>query len=196
MVPIHLLGVFPIGPENFMCALFEWEDNHRYLPVWLPPIEGALLAARLEDWAPRRPDAHDVLADVIGQTSSGVSSIEISSYHEGVFVSTLTLDNGTEIDMRTSDALLLALVMDVQIEADETLLQQASLHINARDAAEYFDIEIDDDADADDLPPETLDADGLDAEAFEAFMRELGVDETDFPEMGEDGPNTGHKPSS
>ncbi|AQQ15209.1 hypothetical protein CGLAU_06230 [Corynebacterium glaucum] len=196
MTPIHLLGVFPIGPENFMCALFEWEESSRYLPVWLPPIEGALLAARLEDWAPRRPGVHDVLADVIDQTSAEVNAIELSSYHEGVFVATLTLDNGAEIDMRTSDALLLGLVMDVQIEADETVLQHASIHINGRDAAEYFGIEIEDNSDVDEIPPETLDTDGLDAAAFEAFMRELGVDAADFPDMGEDDPDTGPKPSS
>lgn len=176
MVPVSLVGVYPIGPESFMCALLEWEDEGRFVPLWLPPIEGAMLAARLEEWEPRRPDAHDVLADLIGQATAGLSSIELTSYHEGMFVATLTLDGGQEIDMRPSDALLLALISDVQLEADETVLHQASIYLTAHDAQEFFGLERDDDL-----------GEELDAESFAEFMRELGVDEDSFDVPGDDG---------
>lgn len=169
MVPVNLIGVFPIGPENFLCALMEWEEEHRYIPVWLPPIEGALLAARLGEWEPKRPDPYDVIAELLGHTTDSIAGIEITNYYQGTFYATLSLENGTEIDMRTSDALLLALVADVQVEMDETVLQLASIHIGAHDAMEYFGIEAEE--------PEP----GLDPEAFEAFLRELEHD------LGQDG---------
>lgn len=183
MVPVTLVGVYPVGPEQFLCALLEWEEERRYVPVWLPPVEGAALAARLDGWSPRRPDAHDVLGSVINQATSGVASIELSSYHQGTFIATLTLHDGTEIDMRPSDALLAASVLDVQLEADETVLQHAAMFLSAGDAQDYFGIESDDDLDADLRQ-------ALDGEEFAAFMRELGVGEDDDGDDNDDETDT------
>lgn len=198
MVPVQLVGVFPVGPENFMCALLEWEEQRRFVPLWLPPIEGAMLAARLEDWAPRRPDAHEVMADIIANATTGIAGIELTNYHQGTFMATLSLEDGTEIDMRASDALLLALATDTQVEADETVLQQASMHLTARDAREVFgiDLEVDDNAPGEgaDHLENSYPEDGgpsVDPDAFEAMMRELGMDEDSFG--GSDG---GDQPSS
>ncbi|UIZ93120.1 bifunctional nuclease family protein [Corynebacterium sp. CNCTC7651] len=184
MVPVNLLGVFPFGPEQFLCALLEWEEKGRYVPLWLPPIEGATLAARLDDWSPKRPDAHEAMADIIAQTTPGIASIELSSYHDGMFTATLTLEGGAEIDMRPSDALLLALVADVQLEADETVLQQASMALTKHDAREFFGLDIPDatltEGDLAAGPrPEAVTGERepeLDPDAFEDFMRELGFD--------------------
>lgn len=187
MVPVNLLGVFPFGPEQFLCALLEWEEKHRYVPLWLPPIEGANLAARLDDWSPKRPDAYEAMADIIAQTTPGIAGIELSSFHDGVFIATLTLEGGAEVDMRPSDALLLALVADVQLEVDESVLQQASMFISARDLREQFGIDAPED---ESLFDDTLSGaeriesvtgerePELDPEAFENFMRELGFDDT------------------
>lgn len=143
MVPLSVAGVFPLGPENFLCALLHAPEKGRFLPVWLPPVEGAQLSARLSGARPTRPGTHDVLSDVITQSGRGVSSIEISSYVNGVFMATLTLADGTEYDLRASDALVLAAALDEEIEADEAVLAQAGLRISAADLATYFNLDID-----------------------------------------------------
>lgn len=192
MVPVNLVGVFSIGPERYLCALLEWEERRRFIPVWLPPMEGATLAARFDDWTPRRPDTHDALAGVISHATEGVSGIEISTYSNGTFISTLSLGDGSEIDMRTSDALVLALMLDVQVEADETVLQQCSLHLSPLDANQYFglDLQHDDASDRSDLDEAALlaaeEETPIDPEAFEDFMRELGIHEDSFDERESD----------
>lgn len=192
VVPVNLVGVFSIGPERYLCALLEWEERHRFIPLWLPPMEGATLAARLDDWAPRRPDTHDALAGVISHATEGVSGIEITTYNNGTFFSTLSLGDGTEVDMRTSDALVLALMLDVQVEADEAVVQQCSLHLSPLDAHQYFGLDLQQggtsagsDADAAGLLASEEET-RIDPEEFEDFMRKLGIHEDSFDEHDSD----------
>lgn len=185
MEAVNLLGVFPIGPENFLCALLEWEGRGRVLPVWLPPLEGAQLAARLEDWSPRRPFAQDALADLIGSATAGVAGISITSYHNGVFISELLLDDATRVDLRTSDALILAAILDVPLEADESVLQKASLYVSPGDALDYFGVELESAAQDDGQTGGEAEPDQA-ALDFAEFMRELGVDEDEFGELGDE----------
>ncbi|MHA2788934.1 bifunctional nuclease family protein [Corynebacterium sp. S7] len=177
MVPLTYYGVHSIGPENYLCALLHWEERGRIVPVWIPPIEGARLAARDAMWESDRPDTYDLMVSIIEQSTQGVKAIEISSYYHGTFVATLEMEDGEEIDARLSDALVLSTILDLPIEADETVLAQASLWISAEDARDQFGI---------DLPEakkeESNSASG-DAQAdadFESLMRSLGVDESDI----------------
>ena len=180
MIPVNLVGVFAVGPEEFLCALLEWEEEQRYVPVWLSLTEGAALAAALDgDGDKRRPSAHDAMAEIISRATSGIDGVTIVSYYQGVFISELSLIDGTRIDMRTSDALLLAVATDTQIAATEQVLQHASMRIPASAAKELFDLDVEDDLVEEELPGE-----------FEQFMRELGLD----GDGGEDGGSD--KPSS
>ena len=88
MESVQLIGVFPVGPENFLCALLQRPSNGRCIPVWLPPQEGAELAGRVSGWAPNRPRPTDALADLIRQSTPGVESIELSSYVDGIMMAT------------------------------------------------------------------------------------------------------------
>lgn len=181
MEALSLVGVAPVGPENFLCALLQRPSDGKVIPVWLPPFEGAQLAARLSGWQPTRPRAADAMADLVRDATPGIESIELSSYYNGTFIATATLVGGTEIDLRASDALLLAVALDVEIEVDEAVAAQASLFLSQDDARAFFG-EV-----ADDLePPEesqgSVSASG-DAKAdadFETLMRNLGVDDTLF----------------
>lgn len=175
MESVNLIGVFPVGPEHFLCALLQRPSNGRCIPVWLPPFEGAQLAARLEGWAPNRPRTIDALVDVIAQSTQGVDTIELSSYLNGMFMATVTMRDGAEFDTRASDALLLAAELEMEIGVDETVAAQASIYLSQEDARSYFGEGIQIAAPAD----EDTSASG-DEEAdrdFEALMRSLGADD-------------------
>lgn len=187
MEAVNLLGVFPVGPENFICALLEWEGRGRVVPVWLPPVEGAQLAARLEDWSPRRPSAHDAMAELITGATSGAAGINIISFHSGVFVAELVLEDATSVDLRPSDALLMAAILDVPLQAEESVLQQASLYLSTGDALDYFGIELEERGGGADAGGRgSGEARDQATEDFAEYMRELGVDEDSFGELGED----------
>lgn len=184
-VPLSLCGVFPVGPENFLCAVLLWEERRRFLPIWLSPVGGAQLLGRIGEWEPTRPDTHNLLVDIIEQSTSGVSAIELTGYYNGVYMAQVTMEDGAEFDCRPTDALVLALMLDLTIEVEEDVLNQASLWMSAEDAADYFDIEFDEDfTDGSAAPGEDQghSASG-DKQAdldFENLMRELGVEEKDL----------------
>ncbi|MDK8796631.1 bifunctional nuclease family protein [Corynebacterium sp. MSK044] len=185
-VPVKLCGVFPIGPENFLCAVLLWEERQRFLPVWLPPVGGAQLVGRIAEWEPKRPDTHDVLTEVIAHSTTGVSALEISSYYNGVFMGQITMDNGTEVDCRPSDLFIIASMMDLPIEVDEQVINQASIWLSPEDAADYFDVELDTNSQPQ-RHPESASGDAQADADFQQLMRDLGVEEGDlgFGEAGE-----------
>lgn len=186
MEAVNLIGVFPVGPEDFLCALLQRPTNGRCIPVWLPPMEGAELAMRLDGWAPNRPRPVDAIAELIRTSTNGADSLELSSYVDGTFMATLTIYGGTEIDLRASDALLLAEELDMELTVDDTVAAQASVFLSQEDAERYLQAEIE----IEDFADESVSASG-DAQAdadFEALMRSLGVDNSD---LGEDNPEEG-----
>lgn len=176
MEQLKLVGVFTVGPENFPCALLEWEEGSRFIPVWLPALKGALLAARLSEVESDEPDIYEVFAGV-----TQVSRVEITHYYQGTFHTELSLTDGTKHPLRIADALLVAVQAEVPIEADADVVHQSSLHIGARDAMDYFGLDID----GGDLEAES--ATTLDPAELEEFMRELG--------LGDD-QDSGNEPSS
>lgn len=187
MADAQFIGVFPIGPEEFPCAVFYLADSARFLTVWLPPVEGARLLARINGWQPRRPAATDVLAEVLVDFTLGVESIELSSYHEGVYTATVELQDGSSVDIRPSDALALALQLDVPIAVDDSVVAAASFWMSAEDARDYFDF---DPPIAEDEPGEQ-ESESPTAVEFEEFMRNLGIADDDLGgdvESGADDP--------
>ncbi|WKD57705.1 hypothetical protein CAPI_05775 [Corynebacterium capitovis DSM 44611] len=181
MVPVALVGVYPIGPEGYQCALLECEGSGRYIPVWLSPAGGRELAQRLNGWTPERPSPHEMLAEVISKSTTGLHSIELSSYYQGVFLATVSLNDGQELDATASDALILALLLDATVEADESVLAQSSLRLAAEDAQKYFDLEI-----APEEDPSGSAVSDPDAQSFGEFLRSLGVEEDDLRGDGVD----------
>ena len=178
MEAVSLIGVFPVGPEDFLCALLQRPTNGRCIPVWLPPLEGSELAARLDGWAPNRPRPVDAIAELISTSTNGAESLELSSYVNGTFMATLTILGGTEIDLRASDALLLAHELDMELTVDDTVAAQASVFVSREDAQRYLEADIE----VSDLKDEAVSASG-DAQAdadFEALMRSLGIEDADL----------------
>ncbi|GAB3074536.1 bifunctional nuclease family protein [Corynebacterium aquatimens] len=177
-VPVTLCGVYPVGPENFLCALLHAEEHGRFIPLWLPPFEGAKLAARLNEWEPRRPDTFEVLFDALDQLGGGLARVEITGYHEGVFMCELATETGTELDCRPCDALAMAKLFDLEIEVDEAVLNQASLRLTPEDAQEFFGISL---STADNGEGSYSASGDAQADAdFQELMRTLGVEEGDI----------------
>lgn len=172
MVPVSLAGVYPVGPESFLCGLLHWEAKDRYVPVWLPAFEGARLLARLSGWEPTRPTTEDVLVEALSASENTVQGIELTGFHEGIFMATLTLGNGSEVDARASDALILSVLLDLPLEMDESVAAQTGLWLSPEDAMSYFELDIGGISTDDESASGDAQADA----EFEQLMRDLGVE--------------------
>ena len=174
-VEIEYLNIHFLPPENEPCAIFRWRERNRYLPVWMSVDDALLIEAREADAAPRRPLTHDVLVETLTRLTSGVSEIRIVSYYEGVFIGSIVLNDGEELDVRTSDALAVARIMGLPILADEEVLAQASIFIADGDVEGYLGFPPLSEAEA---PAERRDTQA-DAD-FEQLMANMGVSEEDL----------------
>jgi len=58
------------------------------------------LLGRIGEWEPARPDTHNLLLDVIEQSTTGVAAIELTSYYNGVYLAQVTMEDGAEFDCR------------------------------------------------------------------------------------------------
>lgn len=102
----------------------------RYLPIWIGPAEADAIAAKLQGVKLERPLTHDLLRSVIESLGARVNSIIIYDLRSDVFFARIILNvNGgqIEVDSRPSDALALAVRVEVPIYVDESVLDKAGI---------------------------------------------------------------------
>jgi bifunctional DNase/RNase len=105
-------------------------ERDRYLPIWIGPWEASAIAMRLQGLAPERPLTHDLFASTLGELGVRVERVLIASLADETFHARLVLDSDgrrLEIDSRPSDAIALAVRLDVPIYAAAAVLDQAAL---------------------------------------------------------------------
>ena len=111
-------------------VILREKDADRYLPIWIGPAEADAIAVRLQDVSVARPLTHDLLRNTIEQLGGRVAYIVVSDLANDTFFARIVLDvNGEtlEIDSRPSDAIALAVRVEVPIYAEEGVLDRAGV---------------------------------------------------------------------
>ncbi|OIR45663.1 bifunctional nuclease domain-containing protein [Corynebacterium sp. NML130628] len=182
MQSLNLLGVYPVGPEHFLCALLHAPEQDLYLPVWLSPFSGGKLAALIDDVGPLNPSIYETYLETLKDLGTQVQALRIASYYQGVFRAEVLLSTGSKVDTSMSDALLLAWTGDISLQVDPQVLRQAGIRISPADAKGLFDLDLPDNSSG--AEAESVSASG-DPEAdrdFERLMKSLGADDLFAPD--------------
>ena len=111
----------------------------RILPIWIGPWEASAIAMRLQGVTPERPLTHDLLGSVITELGGRVERIVIVSLADETFHARLEIATSGarhDVDARPSDAIALAVRLEVPIFASPAVLDSA---------AKLIDLEADDD---------------------------------------------------
>jgi hypothetical protein len=106
------------------------KDADRYLPIWIGPAEAEAIVVQLQEVQVPRPLTHDLLNSVISALNATVLSVVVNKLANDTFYASIVLQaNGrqVEIDSRPSDALALAVRVNVPIFAEEEVLQKAGV---------------------------------------------------------------------
>lgn len=114
-------------------VILKEKEAERYLPIWIGPAEADSIAVRLQDVAVPRPLTHDLLRSVIETLGATVTSIIVCDLKNDTFYAKINLTvNGEslEIDSRPSDAIALAVRVQVPIYADESVLDKAGIFLD------------------------------------------------------------------
>jgi len=111
-------------------VILKEKDGERYLPIWIGPAEADSIAIKLQDVQVPRPMTHDLLCSAIEALGARVNSIVVHDLHNDTFYARILLivdGKDLEIDSRPSDAIALAVRVEVPIYADESVLDKAGI---------------------------------------------------------------------
>jgi bifunctional DNase/RNase len=120
-------------------VMLKEKAAERYLPIFIGPAEANAIAIKLRGEALPRPLTHDLLRNVIETLGASVDSILISDLMNDTFYAKIVFNvegSQLEIDSRPSDALALAVRVDVPIYAEESVLDKAGISLDKIEEAE------------------------------------------------------------
>jgi uncharacterized protein len=132
MVEMNLVGVRVELPTNQPIVLLREREGERFLPIWIGAMEATAIAFALQGIVTARPMTHDLLKNVLEDLSVLVQHIVITELKDGTFFAVIQMQqNGQtyEVSSRPSDAIALAVRVNVPIFAAEDVLSEASIVI-------------------------------------------------------------------
>ncbi len=104
-------------------------DSDRFLPIWIGPFEADAITLSLQELEVARPLTHDLLRNVLQTLDASVVRVNITELKDDVFYARIILSvdgRELEIDSRPSDALALAVRVNVPIFVAEEVMEEAS----------------------------------------------------------------------
>ena len=132
MIEMNLVGVRVELPTNQPIVLLKESDGERFLPIWIGAMEATAIAFALQGIVTARPMTHDLMKNLLEELTVRVERIVITELKDGTFYAVIQLQqngNRFEVSSRPSDAIALAVRVNVPIFAQEDVLPEASIVI-------------------------------------------------------------------
>jgi hypothetical protein len=149
-------------------------QRERYLPIWIGPCEAEAITVKLQDMPTPRPLTHDLIRSVIREMGGKVVQVLINDLRQEVYYARIVIDvsgEQVEIDARPSDAIALAVRVNVPIFVAESVMDKA---------AREPDEDIEKEAASEGTPEEKVDDKRL--SAFADFVDTLDLDDLEDSE--------------
>lgn len=114
-------------------VILKEKEADRYLPIWIGPAEADAITVRLQEVSVARPLTHDLLRDVMEKLGAQVEYVIVNDLTDDTFYARIVLAVGgerVEIDSRPSDAIALAVRVQVPIFAEDSVLERAGVQLD------------------------------------------------------------------
>lgn len=124
-VPLDVVGVRVELPSKQPALVLRGAlpgTEHQHVAIMVGPAEANAVASALEGHTPPRPMTHDLLVDALRGLGGGVESIEIGLMDSHTYCGTITLQEGTVLDARASDAIAVAVRVRCPLTMDRATL--------------------------------------------------------------------------
>ena len=108
-------------------------ESDLYLPIWIGASEADSIAVKMQGVSLPRPLTHDLLRTIIDTLGGSGRHILVNDLQNDTFYAKITIqtDGSTkEIDCRPSDAVALAVRVQVPIYAEESVLDKAGIQLD------------------------------------------------------------------
>jgi uncharacterized protein len=114
-------------------VILKEKETNRYLPIWIGAAEADAIAVKLQGVSVARPLTHDLIQSIVDNLGAKVTAVVVSDLKNDTFFAKILINvNGgqTEIDSRPSDAIALAVRVQVPIYAEESVLERAGIWLD------------------------------------------------------------------
>ncbi len=113
-------------------VILKDKTEDRYLPIWIGHYEADAITFELQEIVHKRPLTHDLLKSIIVDMGGEVKHILVSELRrpEDIFYAKIVIEiegREVEVDSRPSDALALAVRVDVPIFVSQEVMDMASV---------------------------------------------------------------------
>lgn len=127
-VEMKIKGLMIDPVSNMPIIVLKTNEGNEVLPIWVGIFEANAIAMQLENIVSPRPMTHDLLCNVIESLRARVQRVVITDLKDNTFFALIHLDRHGEevaIDARPSDAMALALRVNVPIQVEENVLRKS-----------------------------------------------------------------------
>lgn len=133
MIEMTVAGIALDAATRAPIVLLRDTTERRALPIWISQDQARAIMFALERQAPPRPLTHDLLVNMLQMWDMTIDRIVIHSLQDSTFFALLQVRRGEEakeIDARPSDAIAIALRLDIPIWVMEEVIADASIPVN------------------------------------------------------------------
>lgn len=123
-----VMGNVPGASLLILRPLVDEPMNDRILPICIGPVEAAAIGKALSDEKDSRPMTHSLICTVIGTLGGKLLRVCIPRVKGTIFYASLHIQQGDsllKVDARPSDAIAIALRMDVPVYVSESVMESA-----------------------------------------------------------------------
>lgn len=106
------------------------DDHDHFLPIWIGPFEADAIRIALEGNQVARPLTHDLFNNLLKHIGGKPLHIIVTDLREDTFFAQIVMDVGTqriELDSRPSDAIAIAVRLQVPIYVDPVVMKKAAI---------------------------------------------------------------------
>ncbi len=127
MIEMRIVGVRIEMPSQQPILILAELGGNRSLPILIGSTEASAIAMHLQGMRPARPLTHDLLGQVIAALGHTVQQVRVVDFREGTFFGELVFENGTTVSARPSDAVALAVRIEIPVYVDPAVLDSAGV---------------------------------------------------------------------
>lgn len=125
---MQVIGITMDPVSQSPIIILRDKENRNTLPIWIGVLEANAIAIGLEHLQLPRPMTHDLIRNLLVQIGVRLLRVEVTDIRDNTYYAALHIKVGGKpitVDSRPSDAIAIAIRMDVPIMVREDVLEKA-----------------------------------------------------------------------
>ncbi|MBE0477606.1 bifunctional nuclease family protein [Candidatus Aerophobetes bacterium] len=130
MVEVNVVNVAIDVKSKMPVVVLKEKGGDKTLPIWIGLFEAQSIALAMENIKPPRPLTHDLAKSLIEKLKGKADRVVINDLKHNTFYAKIMLRQNSEniqIDSRPSDAIAIALRLNIPIFIDEAVLDKVAI---------------------------------------------------------------------